>query len=250
MSSQPSSSRLLDLPRELRDMIYEYALTEDQGLLLVERDDTQKSFRGCRPTDPSTESNCLKYVCRQLYYETKGSGLSLNDLTIRSEFREQTEDFITFFATCSAGQQQCIRKVTLCTSYNLFTGSEKRDSEWPFGQLLQMSASHPHITFHLYLAHLNESSRGDWFIHEATLLYYAKHGLDVKHPIVNNKLHGFCKEGHFFLPKVPNQIRVFPGAGPGFVYCPPRSKFTPGKWSETEVTVFQEEIEKWCREGI
>jgi hypothetical protein len=85
MSSQPSSSRLLDLPRELRDMIYEYALTEDQGLLLVERDDTQKSFKGCRPTDPSTESNCLKYVCRQLYYETKGLGLGLNDLTIRSE---------------------------------------------------------------------------------------------------------------------------------------------------------------------
>jgi hypothetical protein len=85
MSSQPSSSRLLDLPREIRDMIYEYALTEDQGLLLVEHDDTQKSFRGCRPTDPSTESNCLKYICRQLYYETKGLGLGLNNLTIRSE---------------------------------------------------------------------------------------------------------------------------------------------------------------------
>ncbi|KAF7672932.1 hypothetical protein GT037_008883 [Alternaria burnsii] len=113
-----------------------------------------------------------------------------------------------------------------------------------------MSASHLHITFHLYLSNLNESSRGDWFIHKATLLYYAKHGLDVKHPIVNNKLHGFCEEGHFFLPKIPNQVQVFPGAGPGLSHCPLRSKFTPGKWSESEVTVFQEEIEKWCREGI
>lgn len=126
MSSQPSSSRLLDLPREIRDMIYEYALTEDQGLLLVEHDDTQKSFRGCRPTDPSTESNCLEYVCRQLYYETKGLGLGLNNLTIRSEFREQIEDFITFFSTCSASQQQCIRKTILCTSYVLFTELEKK----------------------------------------------------------------------------------------------------------------------------
>jgi hypothetical protein len=249
MSSQPSSSRLLDLPRELRDMIYEYALTEDQGLLLVERDDTQKSFRGCRPTDPSTESNCLKYVCRQLYYETKGLGLGLNDLTIRSEFREQTEDFTTFFATCSAGQQQCIRKVTLCTDYVLFTGFEESDSQLPFGQLLQMNTSHPHITFHLYLAYLNESSGGDWFIREATLLHYAKHG-NVKHPIVNNRLHDFCREGHFFSPKIPNQVQVFPGAGPGLIHCPPRSKFAPGKWSEMEVTVFQEEIEKWYREGI
>ena len=126
MSSQPNSSRLLDLPREIRDMIYEYALTEDQGLLLVEHDDTQKSFRGCRPTDPGTKSNCLKYVCRQLYYETKGLDLGLNDLTIRSEFGEQTEDFITFLGTCSVGQQQCIRKVTLCTKWNSFSGSEKK----------------------------------------------------------------------------------------------------------------------------
>ena len=251
MSSQRSTNRLLDLPRELRDMIYEYALTEDQGLLLVERDDTQKSFRGCRPTDPSTESNCLKYVCRQLYYETKGLGLGLNDLTIRCrhEFREQIEDFITFLATCSVGQQQCIRKVTLCTSYVLFTGIENNNSELPFDNLLQMSVSHPHITFHLYLAYLTESSSGDMFIDDATFLTYAKHG-NVKHPIVDKGLRRFCKEGHFFLPKVPNQIRVFPGAGPGLVHCPPRSIFTPGKWSERKVTVFQEEIEKWSREGI
>ncbi|RYN62740.1 hypothetical protein AA0118_g4993 [Alternaria tenuissima] len=249
--SQPSSSRLLNLPRELCDMIYEYALTEDQGLLLVERDDTQKSFKGCRPTDPSTESNCLKYVCRQLYYETKGLGLGLNDLTIRCrhEFREQIEDFITFLATCSVGQQQCIRKVTLCTSYVLFTGIENNNSELPFDNLLQMSVSHPHITFHLYLAYLTESSSGDMFIDDATFLTYAKHG-NVKHPIVDKGLRRFCKEGHFFLPKVPNQIRVFPGAGPGLVHCPPRSIFTPGKWSERKVTVFQEEIEKWSREGI
>ena len=35
MSSQPSSSRLLDLPREIRDMIYEYALTEDRVSFLL-----------------------------------------------------------------------------------------------------------------------------------------------------------------------------------------------------------------------
>lgn len=126
---------------------------------------------------------------------------------------------------------------------------KKSDSELPFGQLLQMSVSHPHITFHLYLAYLEKSSRGDKFIREATLLYYAKHG-NFKHPIVDKGLRRFCKEGHFFLPKVPNQIRVFPGVGPSLVHCPPRSKFTESRWSERRVTVFQEEIEKWCREGI
>ncbi|KAI4915123.1 hypothetical protein J4E90_005162 [Alternaria incomplexa] len=98
-SAAPSApNRLLALPRELRDIIYEYALTEDEGLLLFERRtlgepySSRRIFEGRRPTDPDVESNRLKYVCRQLYDETKGLGLGLNDLAMHS--KRQVEGFV------------------------------------------------------------------------------------------------------------------------------------------------------------
>jgi hypothetical protein len=68
-SPAPAPNRLLALPREIRDMVYEYAPSEDQGILIgcsVPFPDPM-IFKGYRPTEPSIESNQLKYVCHQLY---------------------------------------------------------------------------------------------------------------------------------------------------------------------------------------
>jgi hypothetical protein len=75
--------RLLDLPRELRDTIYEYALTEKAGLVI------SRSFPSCvRPLDDQygSDPNPLKFVCHQLYKETKDLGLRYNKLTFSGSF--------------------------------------------------------------------------------------------------------------------------------------------------------------------
>jgi hypothetical protein len=112
-------NRLLALPRELRDIIYDFALTEDEGMMLVERHDlntSARSFKGCKKNDPTWELNQLKSTSKQLYAETKGLGLGLNELSIRSE--QQIADFGIFIATCSPGQQKRIRRVTLSSNDN------------------------------------------------------------------------------------------------------------------------------------
>ena len=68
---------LLDLPQELRDMIYEYALTEDDGLVVQRWPAMHLKAAGATyRTDP----NQLKFTCRQLYAETTGLSLRYNEL--------------------------------------------------------------------------------------------------------------------------------------------------------------------------
>jgi hypothetical protein len=110
----PGPSRILALPRELRDIVYDYALTEDDGLLLVERSHpnaSTRSFKGCSHNSRNWDANRLQHVCRLLYAETKGLGLGLNELTFDS--LQPSADFGAFFARCLTYQQQRIRKVTV-----------------------------------------------------------------------------------------------------------------------------------------
>ena len=72
------SSRLLQLPGELRNKIYEYALTEERGLVAYANSPcVLRTFR----RGPDRESNQLKYVCHQLYAETRDLALRYNRLT-------------------------------------------------------------------------------------------------------------------------------------------------------------------------
>jgi len=75
--------RLLDLPRELRDIIYEYVLTEKAGLVVL-----RSSPSRVRPLDDpyGPDPNRLKLVCHQLYQETTGLGLRYNKLTFGGSF--------------------------------------------------------------------------------------------------------------------------------------------------------------------
>ncbi|KAI4705100.1 hypothetical protein J4E89_009394 [Alternaria sp. Ai002NY15] len=69
---------LLDLPRELRDIIYEYALAEDGGLIVQEWPTTHPKATGAKY---GIDANQLKFTCRQLYTETTGLGLRYNKVT-------------------------------------------------------------------------------------------------------------------------------------------------------------------------
>ncbi|KAF2877746.1 hypothetical protein BDV95DRAFT_600448 [Massariosphaeria phaeospora] len=83
-------SPLLALPKELREMVYEFALTSAGGLICVELESGRRGL--CEPVDPLAvnspvrELNQLKYVCQQLYEETKGQELRFNSVTFDVRF--------------------------------------------------------------------------------------------------------------------------------------------------------------------
>lgn len=70
--------RLLKLPAEIRAMIYEYALTEQGGLVI-----SGGHLHSARVDSEECDANQLKFVCKQLHAETKGLGLRYNILTIK-----------------------------------------------------------------------------------------------------------------------------------------------------------------------
>ncbi|KAH7064397.1 hypothetical protein BKA63DRAFT_572304 [Paraphoma chrysanthemicola] len=73
------------LPRELRDIIYEYALTENGGLAVDMWDDFSHAlvFRAAKENGTREDSNQLRLVCRQLHSETNSLGLHYNDITLK-----------------------------------------------------------------------------------------------------------------------------------------------------------------------
>lgn len=79
-------SKLLSLPAEIRNIIYEYALTEDGGVVgdIRHLPGTWLRFRAAdnEDKDLACESNQLRYVCRQLHKETTALGLGFNDITL------------------------------------------------------------------------------------------------------------------------------------------------------------------------
>jgi hypothetical protein len=236
-------SRLLDLPRELRDMIYEYALAEDEGLVLMERptpDNSSRSFKGCRQSDHSVESNQLKYACRQLNRETKGLGLKLNDLTIGSG---RVRDFASFLATCSASQQQCIRKVIVCDGLSSSTRNiwiEATDYLAPY------RTSHPRIMFHIYNKGRPDRSGLGWMM-EAGFILYGRHR-HANHALLPPSIRRLSTR--LDCGPLPSHVRIFPGTGPGHNIEPVFTEKNIQDWGEPQVRLCIEGMLKWQREGF
>jgi len=245
-SAPPSApNRLLALPRELRDIIYEYALTEDRGLLLIETH--PKSFRGHRLYEHWVESNRFKYVCRKLYHETKGLGLKLNDVAVRSD--RQVEDFVTFLATCSADHQQDIRQVTLCADVSSNVGWV---STWDKAVeiLTPYDASHPGIKFHLYVSSLSKIDSADHWLMKAANILYARH-MHENHAILSPFMRRLAVRFNADRKDaIPDHIRIFPGAGPGDLVQPVFSEKDVQTHGRAQIELFIKEIEKWQREGV
>jgi hypothetical protein len=79
--------RLLELPGELRNMVYQNVLTHPLGLISTP-DEPALGFiphsgtaRGARGQDP----NPLRYVCRQLHYETRHLLLKHNSCVLKGK---------------------------------------------------------------------------------------------------------------------------------------------------------------------
>ncbi|KAH7119064.1 hypothetical protein B0J11DRAFT_582843 [Dendryphion nanum] len=119
-------SKLLQLPRELRDIICGYTLYAPGGLYYY-RDRPYKASL-CASEDSTAEFNQLKYTCRILYYETVGLELTSGNNLIfvfdesrKNEYMSQQPavQFLGFLDLSSPCRQRKIRRVYLRNGFNV-----------------------------------------------------------------------------------------------------------------------------------
>lgn len=123
-TSYDATCSLLGLPRELRDIIYAYALHSPEGLFYHRHDD-YKTLLSSSP-DSATEFNQLKYACRMLYAETAGFEILHSDLVFSvGPDREglyvekmPAVQFSGFLDMCHESWQDRIRLVHLRNMHN------------------------------------------------------------------------------------------------------------------------------------
>tara|TARA_R110002003_G_scaffold6_6_gene303 strand:- start:11730 stop:12455 length:726 start_codon:yes stop_codon:yes gene_type:complete len=103
-------------------MIYEYALTEDAGLIKETPLSSLSEYldgRFCAADGPNRRrSNQLKVVCRQLHDETVGMELALNTLTFQGRTEQLGLDIFMHFVTheCSLTHKSRMRDVIIADS--------------------------------------------------------------------------------------------------------------------------------------
>lgn len=116
--SQVARCGFFSLPRELRDMIYSYALYQPGGLYF-HRDELYKA-KLCASEDTTEEFNALKSTSKQLRHETLGLELKLhNDLIFvkkdgrNGHYVEKTPQiqFLGFLDMCHEVWRRFIRRV-------------------------------------------------------------------------------------------------------------------------------------------
>ncbi|KAF2244828.1 hypothetical protein BU26DRAFT_568823 [Trematosphaeria pertusa] len=113
--------RLLQLPAELRNHIYEYVLTAPDGLQYERRKiwaEPPKTFL-CLPkfASEAIEFNQLKYVNRQLYNETAGLELKFNPIAFPSWLDEDLPppgcQFLLFMGRLDTPKRSILRTIIL-----------------------------------------------------------------------------------------------------------------------------------------
>ncbi|KAF2244814.1 hypothetical protein BU26DRAFT_579547 [Trematosphaeria pertusa] len=171
-STEPASeSRLLQLPPELRNRIYEYALSTGPwplycscvGTTAALKKPIHKAIFHLEPPpwprsfehDPITELNQLKYVCRQLRVEAAGLELKINkEIKISRTDRDARSpiwDLLVLFRQYPVAQLMWLSKIIIadealnvCDAFNdkrrIFTAPD-------IAQAAQLARRHPRITF-------------------------------------------------------------------------------------------------------
>jgi len=162
--SASQTSSLLHLPRELRDVIYIYALTQ-QGDMRYYRKECYKTIfcssdeyaRGARnEQSPPSPWNQLQFVCRQLRQETLGLELRLNSLVFGRDLsageymsKLASVQFLGFLDMCSEVWQKRIKSVRLEGAS--FLVDENREAVYDLHLVVYWCQLHPQTTVYLPL---------------------------------------------------------------------------------------------------
>ncbi|KAF2648801.1 hypothetical protein K491DRAFT_762808 [Lophiostoma macrostomum CBS 122681] len=117
----PRPSLLLSLPREVRDEIYKFTLTEEEGLFSMAGRNAASTepivFYSAKHGKVGLDYNQLRYVCWQMHHETRSLLLHLNDLHSLDSPNHGTGKvhFYNFLASCSPTSLSQLRHITVPT---------------------------------------------------------------------------------------------------------------------------------------
>jgi hypothetical protein len=133
-----STSPLLLLPGELRNCIYEYAFATESEIEYIADPRPQFVPRG---DDTTFELNQLRYTCRQLYEETAGLEVKVNQVYfVGKQYNSgPAERFLEFITTCTPERVDWFRNVTLDLPDN-------RVEEWGFTLHMLLEQKHTMVS--------------------------------------------------------------------------------------------------------
>ncbi|KAF2478323.1 uncharacterized protein BDR25DRAFT_309095 [Lindgomyces ingoldianus] len=224
MASTPLSDGrclLLSIPRELRDEIYEYALSEDNGLTVQPTNNGFKLWAIWHKHDEEVrrDPTPLKLVCHQLYEETKDLVLKLNPLLFSStDTVRGTKLFTNFIQNgCSPTNHQLIKKVIIREGthhdVDLSAGFQGFVSTKSPSVLFSFCRSHPNTSVIIYLAEFNSKFPSWWCMLLGTMVQKALGGEDLI-PTFRQNLWGTLSFNSGVMTRVlcsmPKNLRLFP----------------------------------------
>jgi hypothetical protein len=134
-------SPLIRLPRELRDLVFEYALSFEGGLIAdvinatgqdsTGNDSTAVTRFHAKESLEKMKANQLRLVCRQFYAESNKLELRYNDITFVDTNGQSNAftNFVHFYKNCPAAQLQFVRRVTILDSHKSFIQREELEHE-------------------------------------------------------------------------------------------------------------------------
>ncbi|PSN58615.1 hypothetical protein BS50DRAFT_82224 [Corynespora cassiicola Philippines] len=162
---------LLELPRELRDLIYDYALFEPRGLLcatsacgarkLYKRGDTHPAFRvrigrilryirHLPRRLRCNEHNQLKYVCWTLYEETVALSVRLNCIVFQdSSTMNAVQQSVDYAHRCST-----LRRVAIMCSPSTFSAEYNQPS---FSTLMEHCSARPELLARIHIPYWSQT---------------------------------------------------------------------------------------------
>lgn len=224
----PSQFDLLGLPREIRNLIYKYALSEPEGLFFRKERTafeiehnlfTAFATPEAAADKDARDQNQLKYVCRQLRSETIGLAVEVNDLVFEIPARCRHFEHTTytmlhtadcvrynpfdilegFLETCSSKRLAQIRKIaSFVEEYGEFLNPEKCLMKAMSSDIITSFLSdYPRATFNWYL-HPRFKDLGELRRHAIPLQLYLTDRDPGNNPFLNhcNRLARYLADGY------------------------------------------------------
>jgi hypothetical protein len=146
------SPQFTSLPREIRDIVYQYALCDTDIYLLFHKG------KLCLQDSPfdgfSREVNQLKYVSRQIYAETYG--VEIRNAILFEDSSEQPgaiKQCASFLKTCSRAERAQIRGISLKTIAHNF---DKEVADSNLTVILGFCKDHPETLVKLHLPYWSQ----------------------------------------------------------------------------------------------
>ncbi|KAF2878056.1 hypothetical protein BDV95DRAFT_589037 [Massariosphaeria phaeospora] len=239
-------SPLLRLPGELRNQIYELALSDDEVLV---QEEASGLFRLLRNMSPRKELNQLKYTCRQLRHETRGLVPALNTLRFPdSGIEEQSVVAGRFLTACPQSTQTSIQKIVI---EEHTTSLRARPLYWKgVAPLCEFCREHPNMTIELSIDCAGSSPEMVRFIAMGNIISAAlrKKPMDLQMVLVTAPLMGSLKSVWAGYAEdaepVAENLRVIPRG----TFTAHATQFRPPRTPQGRLWLAQ--IEKWHKEGI